>query len=123
MNITTRRYPRSLAEAFPCDAAQAVAIHKYKPPLHRRFFYALIRWGWAPLIVLVLLTGCSADHASEWAQSSEIAAVQQEEAAKASREFAGRQVCGPGAVHEWIDDKTVQCVPKRGKSWQVAGVK
>lgn len=61
------------------------------------------------------------DHRGEWAQSSELAAVQQEEAAKASREFAGRQVCGPGAVHEWIDDKTVQCVPKRGKSWEVAG--
>lgn len=63
------------------------------------------------------------DHASEWAQSSELAAVQMEEAAKASREFAGRQVCGPGAVHEWIDDKTVTCSPKRGRVYTVAEVK
>lgn len=62
------------------------------------------------------------DHASEWAQSSELAAVQQEEAAKASREFAGRQVCGPGAAHQWEGD-VLSCFPKRGKSWEVAGVK
>jgi hypothetical protein len=62
------------------------------------------------------------DHSSEWAQSSELAAVQQEEAARASREFAGRQVCGPGAVHQWEGD-VLSCFPKRGKSYQVAEVK
>jgi hypothetical protein len=63
------------------------------------------------------------DHASEWAESDSLQAVQMEEAAKASREFAGRQVCGPGAVHEWIDDKTVTCSPKRGRVYTVAEVK
>jgi hypothetical protein len=32
-------------------------------------------------------------------------------------------VCGPGAVHEWIDDKTVTCSPKRGRVYTVAEVK
>lgn len=62
------------------------------------------------------------DHRGEWAQSSELAAVQQEEAAKASREFAGRQVCGPGAVHQWEGD-VLSCFPKRGKVYTVAEVK
>lgn len=63
------------------------------------------------------------DHSSEWARASELEAVQQEEAARASREFAGQQVCGPGARADWMDDKTLVCVPKRGKSWEVAEVK
>ena len=63
------------------------------------------------------------DHSSKWARASELEAVQQEEAARASREFAGQQVCGPGARADWMDDKTLVCVPKRGKSYQVAEVK
>lgn len=64
----TYRYKRSLAEAFPCDATQAVAIHKYKPPLARRFFYALIRSGWvvfAVVLALLVLAGCDDTRAEE----------------------------------------------------------
>lgn len=62
------------------------------------------------------------DHRGEWAESDSLQAVQQEEAARASREFAGQQVCGPGARAQW-DGDVLQCFPKRGKSWEVAGVK
>ena len=49
-----------------CNATESIAIHKYKPPLHRRFFYALCRWGWAivpavlalSVLALSVLTGC-----------------------------------------------------------------
>lgn len=61
------------------------------------------------------------DHSSEWARASELEAVQQEEAARASREFAGQQVCGAGARAQW-DGDVLQCFPKRGKSWIVTEV-
>lgn len=125
MNTTTKRFPRTLQEAFGLSPDEAVAIHKYNIPLHRRFFYALCRWGWVyvPVVLAVLaLSGC-ADNSAEFAQATELEAVQQEEAAKASREWAGQQVCGPSAEASWLDDKTLVCTPKRGRPFQVAGVK
>ena len=58
----TYRYPRTLIEAFGCDATQAVAIHKYPTPLPKRFFFALIRHGWMLVVAALLvfaLTGCT----------------------------------------------------------------
>jgi hypothetical protein len=83
-------------------------------------------WGTGIVLAVVLAAFCflsDQDYRDEFGQADELAAVQKEEAAKASREFAGRQVCGPGAVHEWIDDKTVTCSPKRGRVYTVAEVK
>ncbi len=122
----TYRYKRTLIDAFGCDATQAVAIHKYKPPIHRRFFYALIRTGWAVGVVAlaaVVLTGCSGDMRYEQAAAKELQAIQQEEAAHASRDYVGKRHCGPAAVHEWIGDKDIRCTPKRGKPFVLAGVK
>ncbi len=62
------------------------------------------------------------DHRAEWVDSDELQAVQLEERAKASREFAGQYACGPGAQAQWLSDKELQCVPKRGKAYSVAGV-
>lgn len=61
------------------------------------------------------------DYRGEWRESAELKVVQQEEAAKASREFAGQAVCGPGAQAQWLSDKELQCVPKRGRAYQVSG--
>lgn len=63
-----------------------------------------------------------ADHHPEWTQADELLAVQQEEAARASREFAGQAVCGPGAAAQWDGDE-LTCSPKRGKAYHVAGVR
>lgn len=60
------------------------------------------------------------DHRGEWRESSEMQIVQQEEAARDSREFAGQAVCGPGALAQW-DGDVLSCFPKRGKSYKVAG--
>lgn len=66
-NDTTRCYPRTMREAFGLSASDAVAMHKYTMPLTKRFFYALIRWGWVALLAAVfLLSGC-ADEAQTWA--------------------------------------------------------
>lgn len=62
------------------------------------------------------------DNGAEFYQADELTAVQQEEQAKASREFAGQYACGPGAQAQWLSDKELQCVPKRGKVYSVAGV-
>jgi hypothetical protein len=59
------------------------------------------------------------DNRGEWRESDNLIAVQQEEQAKASREFAGRAVCGPGAAAQWISDQELQCVPKRGKGYAI----
>ena len=63
------------------------------------------------------------DNRHEWPESDNLQAIQQEESAKASREFAGQEVCGPGALAQWVDDKTLTCTPRRGKAYTVAEVK
>lgn len=60
------------------------------------------------------------DHRGEWRESAELQAVQQEEAAKASREFAGQAVCGPAALAQW-DGDVLMCTPKRGKTYAATG--
>ena len=122
MNHTTRTFKRTSLEAFGCDATQAVAIHKYKPPMHRRFFYALIRTGWAVGVVAlaaVVLTGCSGDMRHEYAEAQELLAIQQEQEAQASRDFVARQVCGEARA-QWISDKTLYCEPRRGKAYKAS---
>lgn len=84
--------------------------------------------NWATAIVLSAVLGAfcfvsDADYRDEFGHSDELVKVQQEEAARSSREFAGREVCGPGALAEWQDDKTLVCIPKRGKAYTVAEVR
>ena len=58
----TYRYKRTTMDAFGCSADEAIALHKYKPPLHRRFFYALCRHGWVLFVIafaVLVLSGCS----------------------------------------------------------------
>ena len=60
--FNTRRYPRTTIDAFGCNAAEAVALHKYTKPRTTRFFYALLKLGWvAVLAAAFLLTGCADD--------------------------------------------------------------
>lgn len=83
--------------------------------------------NWPTAIVLSAVLGAfcfvsDADYRDEFGRSDELIAAQQEEEARASREFAGQAVCGPGAQAQWLSDKELQCVPKRGKAYTVAGV-
>jgi hypothetical protein len=57
-----------------------------------------------------------------WAQGDDEAARQDAEAIS-SREFAGRQVCGPNATPEWLDDKHLQCLKHVDAPVLVAGGK
>ena len=82
-------------------------------------------WGTAIVLSAVLGAFCfvsDAVYRDEFGHADELVKVQHEEAARASREFAGREVCGPGALAEWQDDKTLVCIPKRGRAYQVAEV-
>lgn len=57
----TGAYARTTHGRRPCTATESIAIHKYKAPAHRRFFYALCKWGWAivpAVLALSVLTGC-----------------------------------------------------------------
>ena len=70
----TYRYKRTTMDAFGCSADEAIALHKYKPPLHRRFFYALCRPGWALFVValaVLVLSGCG-DIAAEQASADSL---------------------------------------------------
>ena len=81
-------------------------------------------YGFGLVILATIVAFCylsDQDYRDEFAQSDELTAVQQEEQAKASREFAGQAVCGPGAKAQW-DGDVLYCFPKRGKAYTVAGV-
>ena len=59
----TGTYARTTHGRRACTATESVAIHKYKPPFHRRFFYGLCRYGWPwfltwAIAAAVFLTGC-----------------------------------------------------------------
>ena len=102
---------------------EAIAIQTFRKPPLRRFFFALLKRGWVliPAVLLFLvLTGCSVDNSAEWPESDNLQAIQQEESARASREFAGQEVCGPGALAQW-DGDVLSCIPKRGGAYAVAG--
>jgi hypothetical protein len=51
MNDTTRKYPRTLHEAFPYDADYAHAITRYTNP-HRLNYWAI--WGFVIFLCLSL---------------------------------------------------------------------
>lgn len=80
-------------------------------------------WGTALTVAAVIAAFLFAqhdDHRGEWRESAELQAVQQEESAKASREFAGQAVCGPAALAQW-DGDVLMCTPKRGKKYAATG--
>lgn len=59
---------------------------------------------WLIAAVIALGVGAVAGH------EAEALADQQDAEALSSREWAGRQVCGPNATAVWEDDKTLQCL-------------
>ena len=85
----TYRYPRTLIDAFGCDATQAVALHKYKSPPHKRFFYALCSYGWPWMLTwaiaaVVFLAGCDdlESYAADQASLADAIAMAAKEAGK-----------------------------------------
>lgn len=59
LNDTTRRYPRTLHEAFGMTPSDAQAIFCYRRPLHERVAMWLFKYGWALVLLAVfLLSGC-----------------------------------------------------------------
>lgn len=88
----------------------------------------LKRLNWETLALLAMIFGAYflsahlADHSDGWEQSAELKAAQQDAEALASREWAGQQVCGPGALASWDGDVLI-CTPKRGQPYTVAGAK
>ena len=86
LNDTTRRYPRTMLEAFGMTAEDAVAIHVYRKSLAERVvIWLLFRFGWALVLLAVfLLSGCigpdDADTAVLIAQDLQDAVQQAKEA-------------------------------------------
>ena len=83
----TGTYARTTHGRRACTATESIAIHKYKPPFHRRFFYALCRWGWAivpAVLALSVLTGCDdlESYAADQASLADAVAAAAKEAGK-----------------------------------------
>ena len=102
MNPTTRMFSRRAGEHQPCDALSAIALHRYTPPLSQRLFFAFLRWGWVAVLAALVLTGCDS-----------AAAVSAQEA-DSRREIAAQAMCGPGAVVQWLDSVTAECIKEAG---------
>ena len=69
LNNCTSVFPRTTR----CDGQ---AIYHYPAPITRRFFYAVIRWGWAIVPVLLLafvLSGCADDLQAHAAVQADLA--------------------------------------------------
>lgn len=92
------KYRRTLAEAFPCDARQAVAVQRFPTPNRPG------AWLISALVVLVALAlaGCSGAEAQERGPS----------AADLKRTAASAWNC-PGMHAEWLDESTVQCLKEK----------
>lgn len=93
------KYRRTLAEAFPRDARQAVAIHSF--PAKKN----VARWLISALLVLLIaliLSGCSGAEAQERGVST----------ADLQRAAANAWNC-PGMHAEWLDEFTVQCLKEK----------
>ena len=63
LNDTTRTYPRTMRAAFGMSPEDAQAIFCYRRPLYERILiWLLFRFGWAlVLLAVVLLSGCADD--------------------------------------------------------------
>lgn len=95
----TARYRRTLLEAFPCDARQAVAFHR---PSKRSPRWPLVLAALLAGAALAMLAGCSAQAADTPATT----------AADLKRAAAGAWLC-PGMTAVWLDPQTVQCLKDR----------
>ncbi len=85
----TATFARTTHGRRPCTATESVAIHKYKAPAHRRFFYALCSYGWPWMLTwaiaaVVFLAGCDdlESYAADQASLADAIAMAAKEAGK-----------------------------------------
>ena len=101
---TTRRYPRSLEQAFGPYQRQSpivpMADHDSAPPPIWPFLFIC-----ALAVVLALLTGCSGADAGQ--EPRPVRLQDQQEQRQAA---AAAHACGPGMTAIWHDTTTMQCM-------------
>ena len=90
-----------------CDKAQAIALQRFNQPARSGFFYACTRW--AAIVFLLaaigaLLAGCDS--------AAAVSVAAQE--ADSRRDVAAQAMCGPGAVVQWLDASTAECIKEAG---------
>lgn len=94
-NQTTRRYKRTMNEAFLCNAAEAQAFHYFPKKKRPGRWLAAIILG----MVLIALFGCAKPAPQPMPVSHERAIP--------------KGVCAKGDVGIWIDETTVQCAKEK----------
>lgn len=91
----TARYRRTLAEAFPYGAFEAVALHKMKhQPRYGRWLALALA-----AIVLAALAGCTAQAA--------------EESPLTKQELSAARACPKGYAVEWASPTEMQCLKEK----------
>lgn len=85
----TATFARTTHGRRPCTATESIAIHAYKAPAHRRFFYALCSYGWPWMLTwaiaaVVFLAGCDdlESYAADQASLADAIAMAAKEAGK-----------------------------------------
>ena len=85
----TATFARTTHGRRPCTATESIAIHKYKAPAHRRFFYGLCSYGWpwmltCAIAAVVFLAGCDdlESYAADQASLADAIAMAAKEAGK-----------------------------------------
>lgn len=90
------RYYRTLAEAFPCNAAEAVAFHRPQRRPHYGRWLALVLM----VIILIAMSGCSAQAATEGDGSDR-------------QHAAAQRACPKGYAVDWLSANEMQCLRER----------
>lgn len=91
-------YHRTQAEAFPCDANEAVAFQSYPARKHPGRWLALVLIA----VVALALAGCSRAKAQEMSESP----------TDLRRAASAAWLC-PGMTAVWIDETTAQCLKEK----------
>ena len=86
-----------------CEGDHMTMHPNIKAAIFPAAFFAAFLWAQAD------------DHGHEFDQAAALEAAQQEEAAKASRDWVASQVCQGNGHGEWIDDKTIRCTTSSGR--------
>lgn len=127
--MNSRRFPRTLNEAFPYGAEYGCAIERSKPnPISDWALAVVISLALSGVIGAVLFAAVHfgsaliADHSAERAQADSLQDAIQAEAAQARFAKAAQAICGPNAAWADVGAGVVQCTTKRGFKTQIARV-
>jgi hypothetical protein len=102
---TTRRYPRTLEQAFGPYQRQSVIVPMGPPVDGQASAWLSALVVYIAVAALALLSGCTGADAGEQPQPKHLVAQQEQR-----RAVAAAHLCGPGKTAVWHDSIEMQCM-------------